>query len=123
MHSVSELIKPQPDNHLFGPARVLANGKTADTLRVRLLSGEERRVAIAIMALPSPVRLNPGDEVLVIGQDTGDVYIIVVLNRKLQSVPYSQNLESQIGAAVTLFGAGDEQIWGVFSPTGELVFE
>jgi hypothetical protein len=123
MYSVSELIKPQPDTHFFGPARVLANGKTADTLRVRLLSGEERRVAIARTALQSPVRLNSGDEVLVIGQDTGEVYIIGILKRKMPSVPPSPKLETQSGASVTLDGAGDEQIMRVFSPTGELVFE
>jgi hypothetical protein len=123
MYAVSELIKPHPDTNLFGPARVLANEKTADTLRVHLLTGDERRVVIARMALPSPVRFNPGDEVLVAGKDAGDVYIIGVLERKDPSTPPPQKIETQSGAFATLDGDGDEQVMRVFSPTGELVFE
>ena len=104
---------------ILGPAEVLEMDTARRRLRLRLAGSDDDLGVWSRLALASDVQLSPGDEVLVLGENPADLYVIGVL--RTSHVP--NRLVSESGAYAAIAGSPRGQALQVYSRHNELLFE
>jgi hypothetical protein len=111
------------ETRILGPAEILEVNSAGQQIRLRLAGSDDdlgvwAQIAIAAVDL----EIHEGDEVLVIGENPRELYVIGVLGKaKIGSHTPKKLLLN--GGTCAIAGTPEEQILRVFSGRNELLFE
>jgi hypothetical protein len=123
MPSVAEKSQWVTETRYLGPAHVLDLDETGGRVRLRLPGSPEDVDIWARVAIPGSHELARGETVLVVGEDTDDLYVIGLLERKRASAVSSRRLSLSGGAYAEAAGPPRTEILKIFSKKHELLFE
>ncbi len=123
MKNIAEIYNNPDMARYLGPARVIDPGGGQDPLKVVVEGPEGKRYALAYMALPTTDTIEPGDKVLVAGDNDENLYVIGILGRKPASAFPAPKIVLPDGSYASIEGAIDEQKLCVFSSRNELMFQ
>ena len=123
MQSVAEKIEWTPQTRYLGPARVLEADEDGTRMRLLLEGYPLEGDLWARNAVPDPNPFQPGDMVLVVGEELEDLYVIGVLTRGNPSGAIENKIALSKGAQAKTEGPPGEQCLKVFSPNNELIFQ
>jgi hypothetical protein len=120
MSNLAEKYSWMRETRYLGPARVVQTDEKTDRTMVRLGGASVNAEVWALMAIAGAPRLAPGDNVLVAGEDTDEMYIIGIL--KTTTTP-AKTITLSGGTSAQASGKPGEQTMNVFSQKKELLFE
>jgi hypothetical protein len=112
------------ENRILGPAEILQVDVPGQRVRLRLAgSDDDLGVWAQIAIAAAEIAIHAGDQVLVIGDNPRDLYVIGVLQATRISSHSPARLVSKGGAYATVSRSPEQQTLQVFSARNELLFE
>ncbi len=123
MENIAKIYdNPDMDRYL-GSARVVDTGTCQDPIEVVIDSPEGKQYAQAHLALPAANTINPGDNVLVVGDNHENLYVIGVLGRKPTSAMLAPEIVLADGTSAAIEEGANGQALCVYSNKNELMFQ
>jgi hypothetical protein len=123
MLRMSEDLPWMTTTRYFGPAGVLEIEELTNRILLSLKIDDDIHEVWAQIAIPAPLKLEPGDRVLAMGEDTDELYVIGILDTAKKEVEKEKSLNLSGGTRAQISGPQDEQTIQIFSNKRELLFE
>ena len=123
MSNAAKILPMVSNTRYFGLAEILETDEEGSNVFLRLTELGGKPQALARIAIPGDQNLDPGDEVLAVGEDFENLYVIGLLKRKKPSATSSKRLMLANGTYAAIQGEPESQTISVFSKRNELFFE
>lgn len=123
MSNAAKVLPLVSNTRYFGLAEILETDEKDMNVYLRLSELSGKPQARARIAIPGDQNLDPGDEVLAVGEDFENLYVIGLLKRKKPSATSSKRLMLANGTYSAIQGEPESQTISVFSKRNELLFE
>ncbi|MCP4694848.1 MAG: DUF3540 domain-containing protein [Desulfobacterales bacterium] len=123
MGDVARIHPEFNEKQYTGPATALSVGASGGAVEVVIDSNRGKTRRVARSALAPGIRIAPGDEVLVVGDKTGEIYVVGLLTRRNAPDAAPERITLPDGAHAEVGRSPGSPGLRVFSKRNELIFE